>query len=186
MSQRLVPDRRTIRGRAKRTHTVASGSCQPAKDGSDPPVMGAPRSIETRNKIRACMAHRWNDTKKETVLRIRLGGDQGRIRCLVALSKGSKLALIPRSLSPIRNSANFDHQASATQWSLFTINGGVVMTGGMAYSRYVRQESRSPLANGVAPCQALPLLTDPVARFGPTSTCFRAKPIGVINGYLPT
>ena len=35
------------------------------------------------------MAHRWNKTKKKTVLRIRLGSDQGRSRCLVALSKRS-------------------------------------------------------------------------------------------------
>src|SRR5436305_353243 len=33
------------------------------------------------------MAYRWNKTKKKTVLRIRLGRDQGRSRCLVALSK---------------------------------------------------------------------------------------------------
>ena len=32
---------------------------------------------------------------------------------------------------------------------------------GLAYSRCVRPESRSPLANGVAPCQALLLLIDP-------------------------
>src|SRR5262249_50420169 len=31
-----------------------------------------------RNKIHACMAHRWNKTKKKTVLRIRLGRDPGR------------------------------------------------------------------------------------------------------------
>src|SRR5262249_35646299 len=31
-----------------------------------------------RYKINACMAHRWNKTKKKTVLRIRLGGDPGR------------------------------------------------------------------------------------------------------------
>jgi hypothetical protein len=35
------------------------------------------------------------------------------------------------------------------------------MTTGMAYSRCVRPESRSPLANGVAPCQALHLSTGP-------------------------
>jgi hypothetical protein len=35
------------------------------------------------------MAHKWNKTKKKTVLRIRLGSDQGRSRCLVALSKRS-------------------------------------------------------------------------------------------------
>ena len=33
------------------------------------------------------MAHWWNKTKKKTVLRIRLGRDQGKSRCLVALSK---------------------------------------------------------------------------------------------------
>jgi hypothetical protein len=31
-----------------------------------------------RNKIHSCMAHRWNKTKKKTVLRIRRGRDQGR------------------------------------------------------------------------------------------------------------
>jgi hypothetical protein len=56
--------------------------------------MGAARSIETRNKINACMAHQWNETKKKTVLRIRMGRDQERNRCLVALSKRSKPALI--------------------------------------------------------------------------------------------
>ena len=73
---------------------LQAGSSQPAKDGSDTRGMGGPRSIETRNKIHACMAHRWNKTKKKTVLRIRLGRDQGRSRCLVARSKRSKLALI--------------------------------------------------------------------------------------------
>jgi hypothetical protein len=68
------------------------GSSQLAKDGSETPGMGGPRSIETRNKIDAGMAHRWNKTKKKTVLRIRLGRDQRRIRCLVALSKRSKPA----------------------------------------------------------------------------------------------
>jgi hypothetical protein len=53
------------------------GSCQPDKDGSDTPGMGAPRSIETRNKIHASMAHQGNKTKKKTVLRIRFGRDQG-------------------------------------------------------------------------------------------------------------
>jgi len=61
--------------------------------------MGVPLSIETRNKIHACMARRWNETKKKTVLRISLGRDRGRSRCLVALSKRSKLALISRSVS---------------------------------------------------------------------------------------
>ena len=53
-----------------------------------------PRSIETRNQVHACMAHRWNKTKKKTLLRIRLGRDQGRSRCLVALTNRWKLALI--------------------------------------------------------------------------------------------
>ena len=44
------------------------------------------RSIETRNKVHACMAHRWNKTEKKTVLRIRPGRDQVRSHCLVALS----------------------------------------------------------------------------------------------------
>jgi hypothetical protein len=68
---------------------LQAGSSQPAKDGSDPPGMGAPRSIGTRNKNHACMAQKWNKTKKKTVLCIRLGSHQGRSRCLVALSKRS-------------------------------------------------------------------------------------------------
>ncbi len=52
------------------------------------------RSIESRTKVHACMAYWWNKTKKETVLRIRLGSDQARSRCLVALSKRWKLAVI--------------------------------------------------------------------------------------------
>ena len=63
-----------------------AGSCQTANDGSDKSGMGVPRSIETRNKTHACMALRWNETKKNTVLRIRMGRDQGRGRCLVALA----------------------------------------------------------------------------------------------------
>jgi hypothetical protein len=47
---------------------------------------GVPRSIETRNKIHTCMGFRWNKTQKKTVLRLRMGGDQERGRCLVALS----------------------------------------------------------------------------------------------------
>jgi hypothetical protein len=35
------------------------------------------------------MAHKWNKRKKKTVLRISLGSDQGRSRCLVAFSKRS-------------------------------------------------------------------------------------------------
>jgi len=35
--------------------------------------MGVPRSIETRNKIHACMALRRNETKKKTVVRISFG-----------------------------------------------------------------------------------------------------------------
>ena len=58
---------------------------QPRTEG-DKSDMGVPRSIETRNKIHACMALRWNETKKNTVLRIRMGRDQGRGRCLVALA----------------------------------------------------------------------------------------------------
>jgi hypothetical protein len=62
-----------------------------------------PRSIETRNKVHACMVRRWNKTKKKTVLRIRLGRDQGTRCCLVALSKRWKLALISIGLiSPPR------------------------------------------------------------------------------------
>jgi hypothetical protein len=68
---------------------LQAGSSQPVKDGSDKPGMGQPRSIATRNKIHACTAHKRNKTKKKTVSRIRLGRDQGRSRCLVALSKRS-------------------------------------------------------------------------------------------------
>jgi len=64
--------------------------------------MGVPRSIETRNKIHACMALRWNETKKDTVLRIRMGSDQGRGRCVVALACRSNLTLISRSVSLAR------------------------------------------------------------------------------------
>ena len=53
-----------------REHPQA-GSCQTAKDESHKSGMGVPRSIETRNKIHACIALRWNETKKKTVLRIR-------------------------------------------------------------------------------------------------------------------
>ena len=47
-----------------------------------------------------------------------------------------------------------------TKWSLFTNNAGVAMASGMTYSQGVRPDSRSPPANGVAPCQAPHLLTD--------------------------
>ena len=74
-------------GRARnRQGASQAGSCQTANDGSDKSGMGVPRSIETRNKTHACMALRWNETKKNTVLRIRMGRDQGRGRCLVALA----------------------------------------------------------------------------------------------------
>ena len=42
----------------------------------------------------------------------------------------------------------------------FTINGGVATAGAVAYSQRVRPDSRSPLANGVAPCQAPHLSTN--------------------------
>ena len=74
-------------GRARnRQGASQAGSCQTANDGSDKSGMGVPRSIETRNKTHACMALRRNETKKNTVLRIRMGRDQGRGRCLVALA----------------------------------------------------------------------------------------------------
>ena len=92
---------------------LQAGSSQPAKDGSDTPGMGGTRSIETRNKVHACMAHRWNKTKKQTVLRIRLGRDQGMSRCLVALSKRWKLALISRSVSSHRRAGNKTQNSSA-------------------------------------------------------------------------
>jgi hypothetical protein len=41
------------------------------------------------------------------------------------------------------------------------MNGGVAMLRGLTYARSVRPESRSPLANGVAPCLAPRLSTDP-------------------------
>jgi len=47
---------------------------------------GVPRSIETRNKIHSCMNLPWNETQKKIVLRVRMGGEQGRGGCLVALS----------------------------------------------------------------------------------------------------
>ena len=77
------------------------------------PGVKVPRPIETRNKVHACMAHRWNKTKKKTVLRIRLGRDQGRSRCLVALSKRWKLALISRSVSSHRRAGNKTQNRSA-------------------------------------------------------------------------
>ncbi len=74
-------------GRARnRQRASQAGSCQTAIDGSHKSGMGVPRSIETRNKTHACMALRWNETKKNTVLRIRMGSDQGRGRYLVALA----------------------------------------------------------------------------------------------------
>src|SRR5271157_3637565 len=57
-------------GRARnRQGASQASSCQTANDGSDKSGMGVPRSIETRNKTHACMALRWNETKKNTVLR---------------------------------------------------------------------------------------------------------------------
>jgi len=74
-------------GRARdRQGASQAGSCQTANDGSDKSGMGVPRSIETRNKTHACMALRWNETKKNTVFRIRMARDQERSRCLVALA----------------------------------------------------------------------------------------------------
>ena len=73
-------------GARNRQGASQAGSCQTANDGSDKSGMGVPRSIETRNKTHACMALRRNETKKNTVLRIRMGRDQGRGRCLVALA----------------------------------------------------------------------------------------------------
>ena len=57
-------------GRARnRQGAPRAGSCQTAKDGSDKSGMGAPRSIETTNKIQDRGAPPSNETKKETVLR---------------------------------------------------------------------------------------------------------------------
>ena len=47
-----------------------------------------------------------------------------------------------------------------TKWSLFTIDCGVAMARGLAYSQSVRLENRSPLAKGVTPCPAPHLSTD--------------------------
>ena len=81
-----TPTRATARAPRNRQGASQAGSCQTANDGSDKSGMGVPRSIETRNKTHACMALRRNETKKNTVLRIRMGRDQGRGRCLVALA----------------------------------------------------------------------------------------------------
>ncbi len=81
---RFGPTHRSVPqpGRARnRQGAPQAGSCQTAEDGSDKSGMGVPRSIETRNKIHARMALRWNETKKNTVLRIRMGRAQGRGRC---------------------------------------------------------------------------------------------------------
>ena len=51
-------------GARNRQGASQAGSCQTANDGSDKSGMGVPRSIETRNKTHACMALRWNETKK--------------------------------------------------------------------------------------------------------------------------
>src|SRR5271165_3180928 len=86
---RIGPTHRRVQqpGRARnRQGASQAGSCQTANDGSDKSGMGVPRSIETRNKTHACMALRRNETKKNTVLRIRMGRDQGRGRCLVVLA----------------------------------------------------------------------------------------------------
>jgi hypothetical protein len=53
---------------------------QPGNDGSKP-GMRVPRSIETRNKIHACIALGWNETKKKTVLRLRLEETRQRRHC---------------------------------------------------------------------------------------------------------
>ena len=102
-----TPTRATARGARNRQGASQAGSCQTANDGSDKSGMGVPRSIETRNKTHACMALRRNETKKNTVLRIRMGRDQGRGRCLVALAGRSNLALISRSVSGIGKDARF-------------------------------------------------------------------------------
>jgi hypothetical protein len=46
-----------------REHPEA-GSCQTAKDDGGKPGVRFPRSIETRGKVHACMAHRWKQDKK--------------------------------------------------------------------------------------------------------------------------
>ena len=81
-----TPTRATARARRNRQGAPQAGSCQTANDEGGKSGMGVPRSIETRNKTHACMAFRWNETKKNTVLRIRMGRDHGRGRCLVALA----------------------------------------------------------------------------------------------------
>jgi hypothetical protein len=59
-------------------------------------------------------------------------------------------------------------RASEAKWCLFTINCGVAMSGELAYSRNVRSESRTYLANGVASWLAPHLLIN--RRFPLTSS----------------
>src|SRR5208337_4380223 len=85
-------------GRARnRQGASQAGSCQTANDGSDKSGMGGPRSIETRNKTHACMALRWNETKKNTVLRIRYGKRPRK----GPLFGGARLTIEPGSDFPI-------------------------------------------------------------------------------------
>ena len=79
-----------------REHSQA-GSCQTANDGSDKSGMGVPRSIETRNKTHACMALRWNETKKNTVL----SHQDGKRPRKGPLFGGARLTIEPGSDFPI-------------------------------------------------------------------------------------
>jgi hypothetical protein len=62
------------------------GSSQPAKGDGRKLSIGAPRLIETRNRLHACIALRWNETRKKTVLRTSGGKRQGKEKLRVALA----------------------------------------------------------------------------------------------------
>jgi hypothetical protein len=98
------------------------------------------------------MAHRWNKTKKKTVLRIRLGRDQGRSRCLVALSKRWKLALISRSVSSHRRAGNKTQNSSGDDFKdPYQSSAGFLMHGAtFAYGKtghYTNLWTRARLYN---------------------------------------
>ena len=73
-------------GEESRASHLRAGSCQPVKDESDQPSTGAPRSIETTNRIQARIPPRWKETKKETVLRAFGGKRPKKETQLVALA----------------------------------------------------------------------------------------------------
>jgi hypothetical protein len=85
--------RPTTPKRARIRHgTPQAGSCQTAKDGSDQSGRGVPRSSETRNRTHACMALRWDETRKKP----RLGHPCPGAAC----RRGSRLAVLRRGLDP--------------------------------------------------------------------------------------